>query len=202
MSFVLMSQRVVEENRYQERRDVLDQRWSLFMQACGLIPIPVPNSGALPTEQLQSLPVSGVILTGGNDLVNYGGDAPERDAREHEMLDWAIRMNWPVLGVCRGMQSMVCYSGGCLEPVDKHVATEHQILWQGQSRLVNSYHRWQCILPANNWETLACSGDGVIEAAHHTQHCWLGIMWHPERNETFAADDIELFKKHFRVSNI
>ena len=201
MSFVLISQRVVEETSYRERRDMLDQRWSMFLQACGLIPIPVPNTSTFDPERIQSLPVSGIILSGGNDLAHYGGDAPERDAREWEMLDLAIRMQWPVLGVCRGMQSMVCYDGGRLSPVEKHVVTEHQISWQGRSRRVNSYHRWQCTLPDTNWKVVACSDDGVIEAASHLQHRWFGIMWHPERNETFAEDDIELFRIHFRVSD-
>jgi putative glutamine amidotransferase len=44
--------------------------------------------------------VGGIVLTGGNDLTAYGGDAPDRDATETALLDFAERRNLPVLGVC------------------------------------------------------------------------------------------------------
>jgi hypothetical protein len=35
--------------------------------------------------------IAGLVLTGGNDLAVLGGDAPERDAVENALLDWAER---------------------------------------------------------------------------------------------------------------
>lgn len=198
MSLVLLSQRVGHETRYSERRDMLDQRWALFLQQCGLMPLPIMNAGSLHFDVLQQLPIAGLILSGGNDLVDYGGDAPERDQREMELLRWAIDHQLPVLGICRGMQLMVSFTGGKLLPVVGHVGVTHRIPWHDKERAINSYHQWACQLPAQGWRTLSSSKDGVIKAIQHQEHPWIGIMWHPERQALFDQDDIELFIEHLQ----
>jgi len=41
--------------------------------------------------------ITGLVLTGGNDLAMLGGDAPERDAVENAMLNLAERRGLPIL---------------------------------------------------------------------------------------------------------
>ena len=80
MKLVLVSQRVDFLAERGERRDALDQRLANFLAECGLLPIPVPNRREDVRKYFDELPqAAGVVLSGGNDLNDYGGDAPERD---------------------------------------------------------------------------------------------------------------------------
>lgn len=44
-------------------------------------------------------------------MVEYGGNAPERDAVDHKLIELCIKNNIPVYGFCRGMQSILDYFG-------------------------------------------------------------------------------------------
>lgn len=65
----------------------------------------------------------GIVLTGGNSLCKYGGNAPERDENEHTLIDYAVQNNIPLYGLCRGMQVILDYFGIELENVAFHAAT-------------------------------------------------------------------------------
>ena len=45
MKMLAITQRVGVDARG-ERRDCLDQNWTGFLNACGFVPIPVPNAAA------------------------------------------------------------------------------------------------------------------------------------------------------------
>lgn len=199
MKYVLVSQRV-DISAHGERRDALDQRWARLLAACGLIAIPVPNLAAS-VAALFSLPdLAGVLLTGGNDLPSCGGDVPERDATEAALLDAAGEHNLPVLGVCHGMQVIQSRYGVALEAVTGHVMPEQDILIEGVRTRVNSYHRYGARSNMSELHTWAIADDGVIKAVRHAQLPLLGIMWHPERIEPWAARDCALIRQHFGVT--
>jgi gamma-glutamyl-gamma-aminobutyrate hydrolase PuuD len=199
VTLVAITQRV-EVAHHGERRDALDQRWGALLAAADLTPLVVPNR--LETAQAligASGEVAGVVLTGGNDLVEVGGDAPERDATEHWLLDEAARRGWPVLGVCRGMQLMLQRCGATLERVEGHVAPSQQVFLEEGPRAKNSYHHWgvrrAAVPPAVS--TWAWSEDEVVKAAHFGADA-VGIMWHPERLAPFHDDDVALLRSLFR----
>lgn len=98
---------------YGERRDCADQRISGFISACGFIPVPLPNNCELLGELFSQIRPVGIILTGGNSLVRYGGDAPERDAMDEGLIDIAIQKRIPLYGFCRGMQSILILAMNC-----------------------------------------------------------------------------------------
>jgi putative glutamine amidotransferase len=50
--------------------------------------------------------------------------------------------------------------------------------------------------PLTTW---AIADDGVIKGVRHADRRMLGLMWHPERREPFAEDDITLFSGFFEV---
>jgi gamma-glutamyl-gamma-aminobutyrate hydrolase PuuD len=198
---VAVSQRVDLARRGSERRDALDQNWTRFLGAAGLRPLLIPNDAAAAREMVAGLPVAGVLLTGGNDLAAYGGDAPERDAAETALIEWALAAGRPLLGVCRGMQMLQHFHGIRLEPVDGHVAPRQEISVNGGRDTANSYHTLGARVSVPELTVWAQADDGVVKALRHRTLPLLAIMWHPERFAPFRARDVALFRGHFGGGN-
>ncbi len=197
MKIVVYTQRVEIVPSYGERRDCADQRIGAFIKACGFFPIPLRNAPEDVEETIYCLQPCGIVLTGGNSLVQYGGDAPERDATDKECIRLAMKDRIPVYGFCRGMQSLLDYFGEALSNVEGHVAVRHGLYGTIQ-REVNSYHGQACVnLQTDNFEVLAKTSDGVIEAVRHRQYPLFGTMWHPEREKTFRQEDIRMVQQRF-----
>jgi gamma-glutamyl-gamma-aminobutyrate hydrolase PuuD len=197
---IAVTQRVAVVPHYGERRDCLDQAWPRFMAACGLLPVPVPNIVEVALALCAASDVAGLVLTGGNDLAALGGDAPERDATENALLEMAESRGLPVLGVCRGMQLIQQRCAVPLERVEGHVTQRQTIHINGEPMQVNSYHRFAARESRPPLEVWAVAGDGVVKAVRHTGRSTTGIMWHPERNTPFAADDLALFRRVFKAA--
>lgn len=197
MKAVAVTQRVVVDPPHHTRRDCLDQVWIRFLIECGLTPIPIPNSVDAALKISES--VSGIVLTGGNDLAAYGGDAPDRDQTEKVLLDLAEQRGLPVLGVCRGMQVIQHRFGIPLQRVSGHVAHRQRILINGKTAEVNSFHNFgatEVRPPLLPW---AIADDGVIKAVRHADRRMIGVMWHPERMDPFAPGDLDLFARFFEA---
>lgn len=199
MRIVIYTQRVEVIESYQERRDCADQRIADFINACGFLPIPVPNRADLTKQIIETLKPEGIILTGGNSLVSYGGNAPERDTMDKALIELAIQHKIPLYGFCRGMQSILSYFGNELVNVDGHVAVRHVVQANDESYEVNSYHNQACKELKNDCELLiaAQASDGVIEAVRHKSLPIVGTMWHPEREKSYTQRDMDMVKKLF-----
>lgn len=195
MKRIALTQRVQEVNG--EKRDALDQRWSAFCKACNILPILIPNHLPLIPSFLEYLDIQGFILTGGNTLHAYCGDAPERDEVEIAIVDYAIHCQLPILGVCRGMQLIQHYFKVRLEKVENHVNQPHTITWNNRLESVNSYHLYGTKTDCSELETLAKAEDGVIEAIRHPIYPIAGVMWHPERCNPFENRDLTFVKELF-----
>lgn len=195
---VLYTQRVKIIENYGERWDCVDQNIPRFIEACGYLPIPLPNVLSITKQVLVQIHPFGIVLTGGNSLVKYGGDAPERDEMEKELLNYALEYNIPVYGFCRGMQVIMDYFGCELEQVQEHVAVRHNVSGIMGEREVNSFHNQACYRIKEPLEILAKAEDGVIEAVRHIKKPILGIMWHPEREIPFKDWDIQMMQKLFK----
>ena len=188
--------------------DMLDQRLTLLLAECGYIPVQTPNYfplmieadplseavklDCLVREWLESTNVQGVVLTGGKDF----GIFPDRDKTEHCLLSWATEFNRPVLGICRGMQHLVKFHGGAILRTEGHAGTTHKIVNQsnGDSRIVNSFHDFAIYDLPDEFDIIDRAEDGSIESLKHRSLPFFGIMWHPERENVFALDDISLIK--------
>lgn len=193
MITVAISQRVSEEHVYFERRDCLDVRWAKFLEACDIVPLIIPNHLKLAEKIVEHYPPNGFILTGGNDL----GEIKEREAVETFFLSYALAHKKPVIGICRGMQFMHVHAGGELTTVPSHAGTCHELRFGDICRSVNSYHKYGFKTVTENYDAVAFSSDGVVEAMRHKKYDWFGQMWHPERQEKFASEDIECFRRMF-----
>ncbi|MCC7047659.1 MAG: gamma-glutamyl-gamma-aminobutyrate hydrolase family protein [Alphaproteobacteria bacterium] len=198
MTLVAITQRILRDQATGERRDALDQRWSPFLAAAGLLPLVLPNDAPTALALLRGCEPAGVILTGGGDLSAYGGADDDRDATEAALVSWATATARPVLGVCRGMQQLLHLAGARLDRVEGHVRTRHKLVFAGRPIEVNSYHDFAVrSVPDKDFAVLAAAPDGTVEAVRHRRLPQIGIMWHPEREAPFAAHDIALFRGHF-----
>ncbi len=206
MKRVGITHRVDVIQSYGERRDSIDQRWYELMLSLGWFPVPLANIPACHVDALmESLNLSGVILSGGNSITELTPDtddiAPERDQFEHALIQYALKHDLPLIGVCRGMQMINHYFGGKLVQIEGHIATQHELIHLNADydfpASVNSFHRWA--IPghglANPLRALASDKMGNIEAFTHGTNRVLGIMWHPEREAVFNQQDINLLKR-------
>ena len=192
MKIALYSQRVEELTVLGERRDCADQRIAAFIRACGYLPIPVPNNPETAMALVKAISPSGIVLVGGNSLVKYGGDAPERDETDKALIRIAIEKRIPLYGFCRGMQSIIDFFGNDLIDVLGHVAVRHKIYGWEDTVEVNSFHKQACIeLKNNELVALMKAEDGVIEKIQHREYPIVGTMWHPEREQPFYKMDIQ-----------
>ena len=194
---IAVTQQVSDYPELAEKRDGLDQRWLPFIDACGLLPILIPNDEKMAKSLIQELQPDGVLLTGGGDLTKYGGIYPERDRVERALLHYAMAENIPLVGICRGMQAIQNLFNVPLEGVDGHIAEEFEILIDGKCFMVNSYHNLGSKITVDELAVWAVARDGIIMAIRHSSHPILGIMWHPERIYPFRPDDIQLIAKFF-----
>lgn len=193
MKRILLTQRVEKIESIGERRDALSQEWSALADACGFLPLPLVNDVTAAERLTEEMAPDGIILTGGNDLSSYGGDAPERDAVERYLIEYSMRTRMPLLGVCRGTQMLLDFFGTPLRRVEGHIRVEHPLT---NGSTVNSYHGWGATECRPPLEALAWSEDGVVEAVRHCGCPWIcGMMWHPERYHPFRECDLQWIKE-------
>ena len=198
-----ITQRIDKISSRAETRDALDQSLVRWLVDAGFFPITVPNilevKGSLDNLSLNSwleaIQPGALILSGGNDI----GDYPARDHIERSLLTWAEVNHVPVLGICRGLQMMAVWAGGCLVNKEGHVKSRHQLVTQDSDgewpSNVNSYHNFGLESCPKGFKVAAQAEDGSIEAIQHIELPWEGWMWHPERETPFCPKDSGRLKR-------
>lgn len=202
MKTVAISLRVDLHSDRHEIRDALDQKMVKFILAAGYMPLFVPNVLINSAEDktflsswLSAFRPDAILLSGGNDI----GECPERERTEVALLEYARLYRLPVLGICHGMQMLAHNAGIGLQLVQGHVRSRHGL--HGEiTHEVNSYHNFALASCPAEYEPIAYSSDGVIEAIRHRSLSWEGWMWHPEREAHFHPNDLQrlqfLFASH------
>ena len=153
----------------------------------------------------------GFVFTGGHDVspVLYGqeklpvcGDlCPQRDSMEAKLLAAALRVDKPVLGICRGLQLMNVVLGGTLwqdiptqfpGAVNHRMAApygraEHSVTFRDafagfpETAGVNSCHHQGIRELAPELKVWATAPDGLVEAVHLPGKRFArAVQWHPE----------------------
>ena len=162
----------------------------------------------------------GFLFSGGVDVdpVHYGEEKQfdsveideHRDAFEKALFHAIYPTGKPILGICRGIQSINVWLGGTLyQHLDGHRQTEpadvrtHEILIREGSLLhklcgkpsvmVNTFHHEAIKTAAPDLSVDAVSPDGFIEAVHEEGHRFLfAIQSHPEFYYSKEDDDHSL----------
>ena len=164
--------------------------------------------------------IDALILSGGGDYdPRYAGEEPspllgsinaERDLPELLITQLAYNRQIPILGICRGIQTLAMALGGHVrqdisdiqklnhsQEEERSVAThtvfveEDSILFNIYSPnthhpspntlLVNSFHHQAVDDAGKRFRVVAKSEDGIVEAMESTEYkSILGVQWHPE----------------------
>ena len=180
-----ITMRVTNPSEYDEPRDSIARDWSDFM----LCNFPnakflfIPNIGKNVIDYIKKWNIDVLIFSGGDDL----GKTLDRDNTENILLEYALKVETPIIAVCRGLQLVHTYFGGEIkngeeEFVFKHRAVNHNIITDTGIVNVNSYHtnRIDENSVHKDFEIFArCEMDNSIEGLRNRNI--LGVMWHPER---------------------
>lgn len=185
------------------------------ISAAGGIPVMLPLTEDSETLEQIAENCSGFLFTGGQDVSPeiYGYSAKydnivcckERDNMEIQLLKHILKLEKPILGICRGIQIINCAMGGTLFqdlPSEKNSAVEHHQsppydipvhsvsieknsplykLLHTQNLKVNSYHHQAIKELSPQLKEMARSEDGIVEAVYMPSRKFVwGIQWHPE----------------------
>ncbi len=190
-----------------------------WLERAGALPLLLPNlSPELVPEMLAGL--DGLLLTGGADVAPrlYGAEPEQhmgavdvpRDRFELPLAREALAGSLPLLGICRGIQTLNVAAGGTLRQdlVSDAAAWvqhgmrlvagptwQHTIVLEPDSRLrqmvgadevpVNSYHHQAVRDLAPGLRVAARAKDGTIEAIEAPGDRFvLAVQWHPEVMDT------------------
>jgi putative glutamine amidotransferase len=160
--------------------------------------------------------LDGLVIAGGADVdpAAYGAEKHERtgepsrarDDAEFALVEAALKLDLPVLGVCRGMQVLNVALGGTLhQHIEGHneapgvfgstditVATDtqlHAIL--GDRTTVQCHHHQSLDRVADGLRVTAKAPDGTVEAVElDGARFVVGVQSHPEQD----IEDLRLFE--------
>ncbi|TLD80524.1 gamma-glutamyl-gamma-aminobutyrate hydrolase family protein [Helicobacter sp. MIT 05-5293] len=190
LKWIGITQRLLENTSYYEIREALSVEWGeLFRESLGAF-LPLPLSYEIAFERYAPH-LSGVILSGGNDLnaLNPNALSLMRDEYESKIITHCLRYSLPLLGICRGAQMIAHYFDSKLEPLDGHIEPHNVVDSKGQSLRVNSFHRYGITRLGEALESLSKAGDCSIESFRHRTSPIFGVMWHIERTPKMTSDE-------------
>ena len=163
--------------------------------------------------------IDGLILSGGGDYdPHWAGEEPspllgtinaERDLPELLITRLAYNRQLPILGICRGIQTLATAFGGHVAQDisevsgwKQEVSIKHSqdapreeathtvtiekdslisVAYQATEIKVNSFHHQAVDNPGDKFRAVATSPDGIIEAMESSEYkSVIGVQWHPE----------------------
>ncbi len=197
---------------YVERDARLADRYYLSVVEAGGTPLLIPPVADRDVIASTLEHIDGLLLTGGADINPlWTGEEPvaelsninsTRDLPELLATRLAYNRQIPILGICRGIQTLAVALDG---KVRQHVASEikhsqdapreeltHSVtigdgttlrgIFGGAGRMfVNSIHHQAVAAPGRRFRVSARAADGVIEAIESIEYKpVIGVQWHPE----------------------
>ena len=204
---------------YEDLTCKLGQGYYKSVVAAGGVPVIIPPVADTDTIVNTLSRIDGLILSGGGDFnplwtgeepsVKLGGINKERDLPELLIARLAYNRQIPMLGICRGIQTLAIALGGEVDQDISDKATvkhsqnadrsepTHSVRIERDSILdhiyashprplhVNSFHHQAVKAAGDKFRVVAKAKDGIIEAIESTEFkSILGVQWHPECLET------------------
>lgn len=202
----------------------LRDRYYRQIEAAGGTPMLIPPIANADVIDSTLNTIDALLLTGGGDINPlWAGEQPspllhninhERDLPELLTTRLAFNRQLPILGICRGMQTLAMALDGKVHQDISHIATNykhsqdadrseptHTVMIEADSVLrgiynrsvlfVNSFHHQALAAPGPHMRVVAEAPDGVVEAIESSEHKpVLGVQWHPE---WLGEDGLPLF---------
>lgn len=193
------------------------QSYLQALEMAGAAPLLIPNTGRESTLRTLYRQLDGLLLAGGGDIdPTHFGEEPhpqlgqveaQRDWVELTLIPWALADGMPILGICRGIQTLNVAAGGSIwqdiaaqvpaairhryypdYPFDR---LSHSVQLELDSRLemilgdreidVNSLHHQAVKEVGKELHVTARAPDGMIEGLEGDGEAWVvGVQWHPE----------------------
>ena len=177
----------------------------------GGVPLVIPPSADKEVLMGTLDRIDALLLSGGGDINPlWCGEEPvpelhginqERDLPELLITRLAYNRQMPILGICRGIQTLAVALGGKVcqditatvkhsQDADRSEPT-HSVTVQADSTLyniykeenlfVNSFHHQAVSAPGDRFRVTATAPDGIVEAIESTEFkSIIGVQWHPE----------------------
>ena len=198
---------------YEDLTCKLGQGYYKSVVAAGGVPIVIPPVADTNTLFNTLDHIDALILSGGGDFNPlYGGEEPsnrlhdinsERDLPELILTQMAYNRQMPILGICRGIQTLAMALGGRVwQDINEKTVTKHSQqaarsevthsvnieedsllyqMYQENKMFVNSFHHQAVSEPGDKFRVTAKAPDGIIEGMESTEHkSIIGVQWHPE----------------------
>ncbi len=202
----------------------------------GGVPVIIPPSADTDTIINTLSRIDGLLLSGGGDFNPlYCGEEPspklhsinrERDLPELLITRLAYNRQIPMLGICRGIQTLAMALGGRVEQdIEPKATVKHSqdadrsepthtvsiesgtilhSIYGTNAIAVNSFHHQVVAETGEKFKVTATSADGFIEAIESREFkSIMGVQWHPE----CLDDGLPIFQwlvkqsAHFRQAN-
>ena len=195
--------------------ETLRQVYCRQIVKAGGVPVILPPAGHADVLTSTLDRIDALLLSGGADINPlWTGEQPQprlghvnaaRDLPELMAARLAYNRCMPVLGICRGIQTLAVALGGtvCQDISAVQGAVKHsqdadfaepthavdvqegsllqQVYGQGGTLYVNSFHHQAVQQPGPHLKVAATAPDGIVEAVESSEHKpLLGVQWHPE----------------------
>lgn len=145
--------------------------------------------------------IDGILLTGGDEVGRL----------DFYLIEYALKNNIKLFGICQGMQSMALYNTNnklkdignykhdsdnkYVHPV-KLTSSRFLEIVEKNTIMVNSHHM-QTVGDSHEFLVVGRSDDSLIEVVENSNHKFqIGVQWHPERMLEYDRVSNLLFK-HF-----
>lgn len=199
---IALTPRILHEDGYDHQ--YFNQDYVLRLEGLGCEVVPILIHGDVKKLAREC---DGVIVTGGADIdpkyynqenVHSKNIRQEVDESDFRIIQAFVDEDKPILGICRGIQSLnVFFKGSLIQDLPSAGFNEHSIRRRfetvhsvnikkdsvlgslfGEKLEVNSLHHQAIDRPAEGFTITAMSEDGVIEAFEKDKI--IAVQWHPE----------------------
>ena len=210
---------------YHAKVQVLNSRVTADAATAGWSVTRIAAADVTPAELLRrTADADALVIVGGEDITPrfYGGDPGYEGETAHfatadegqiALVQRALALGTPLLGICRGLQIINVALGGTLVqhiddgihknidvPIDQILAT-HDVTLAAESTLASSLGRIDISVQSAHHQIVdrlgtglvaaAHAPDGLIEALEHESAPITGVQWHPEAPDS-PADQLGL----------